>query len=568
MPQKEKMDAQYGKFLNIIRSIRISVPLVDVLAGMPNYGKFIKEIVSNKQKLEQISAAFFSDESDLGASINLMPYSLYAKLSLKTLKPTKMSVRLADKSFQYPVEIAKNMLVEVGKFTFPIDFVVLEMEEDSKVPQILGRPFLHTADAVIRVKRKQLNLGVGTEHMTFHMDSAMKHSYSNDDTCFSIDVIDEISEEYFDALLDEEFDIEIKDKKGIENVATDHLSRIENDEKSDDSDVDDNFPAETLMEITTKDTPWFPDFANYLVGWQNPNNNNGWLDEDDDEEPEEDEAEPEEDEADEDNDKEPEEDEADEDNDEEMEEEEDEEEEEIVAEDEADIIYPYDEADPNNRPPPASNDESEFAPSVIPVFDAENRPVPPIIHFSSTYEMGESSSTREILKDIGEVYPLGPVPPTIGTAIRRIRKFNEQMRKRAEVDERIVKKIDRSDLHIWMVSHDAMSLDGAVRECQADVSNVISMMESMSLEFDRVRKESRRALELVEWEAGVREQYLPKFRLRGGFVEISTRSFLGPFTDNPYLQARNAAMADEDVEDDDIDDEDDMDDDAANPSDP
>ncbi|GJT30063.1 reverse transcriptase domain-containing protein [Tanacetum coccineum] len=141
--------------------------------------------------------------ADLGASINLMPYSLYAKLSLETLKPTKMSVRLADRSFQYPVGIAENMLIEVGKFTFPADFVILKMEEDSKVPLILGRPFLHTADAVIRVKQKQLNLGVGTERMIFNIDSAMKHSYSNDDTCFSIDVIDEILEEDSDALLDE-----------------------------------------------------------------------------------------------------------------------------------------------------------------------------------------------------------------------------------------------------------------------------------------------------------------------------------------------------------------------------
>ncbi|GJV66783.1 reverse transcriptase domain-containing protein [Tanacetum coccineum] len=235
--RKEKMEAQYGKFLDVIRAVRINVPLIDVLAGMPNYGKFLKELISNKHKIEQISAAFLSDESsamiqnkvppklgdpesflipcnfnktfscnalaDLGASINLMPYSLYAKLSLENLKPTKMSVRLADRSFQYPVRIAENMLVEVGKFTFPADFVILEMEKDSKVPLILGRPFLHTADAVIRVKQKQLNLGVGTERMIFNIDSTIKHSYSNDDTCFSIDVIDEILEKDFDALLDE-----------------------------------------------------------------------------------------------------------------------------------------------------------------------------------------------------------------------------------------------------------------------------------------------------------------------------------------------------------------------------
>ncbi|GKF16670.1 reverse transcriptase domain-containing protein [Tanacetum coccineum] len=95
------------------------------------------------------------------------------------------------------------MLVEVGKFTFPADFAILKMEEDSKVPLILGRHFLHAADAVIRVKQKQLNLGVGTERMIFHSDYAMKHSYSNDDTYFSIDVIDKILEEDFDALIDE-----------------------------------------------------------------------------------------------------------------------------------------------------------------------------------------------------------------------------------------------------------------------------------------------------------------------------------------------------------------------------
>ncbi|GJY94732.1 putative reverse transcriptase domain-containing protein, partial [Tanacetum coccineum] len=75
----------------------------------------------------------------------------------------------------------------------------------------------------------------------------------------------------------------------------------------------------------------------------------------------------------------------------------------------------------------------------------------------------------------------------------------------------------------------------------------------------------RRALELVEWEARVWEQYLLKFRLGGGFVETSTRSFLGPFPDDPYVQARNAAMADDDVKDDDVEDDDDMDDDTANP---
>ncbi|GJR51394.1 reverse transcriptase domain-containing protein [Tanacetum coccineum] len=167
--------------------------------------------------------------ADLGASINLMLYSLYAKLSLETLKPTKMSVRLADQSFKYPVGIAENMFAEVGKFTILLDFVILKMEKDIKVLLILGRPFLYTADAVIRVKHKQLNLRVGTERMIFHIDSAMKHSHSNDDTCFSIDVIDEILEEYFNALLDERkppfekltFNTDYKIKTSLEEPPTD-----------------------------------------------------------------------------------------------------------------------------------------------------------------------------------------------------------------------------------------------------------------------------------------------------------------------------------------------------------
>nr|GEX17033.1 reverse transcriptase domain-containing protein [Tanacetum cinerariifolium] len=165
--RKEKMEAQYENFLDI------------------------SELISNKHKIEQISAFFLSDETNLGASINLMPYSLYAKLSLETLKPTKMSVRLADKSLQYPVRIAENMLVEVGKFTFLVDFVILEMEEDSKVPLILGRPFLHTGDAVIRVKQKQLNLG---EDFNALLDEGSKILHSIEGTLLEEEIFVEFDE--------------------------------------------------------------------------------------------------------------------------------------------------------------------------------------------------------------------------------------------------------------------------------------------------------------------------------------------------------------------------------------
>ncbi|GJY99725.1 reverse transcriptase domain-containing protein [Tanacetum coccineum] len=140
--------------------------------------------------------------ADLGASINLMPYSLYAALSRTTLKSTRMSIRLADHAYQYPMGIAKNMLVQVRKFMFPVDFVILQMEEDDRVPLILGRPFLHTADAIIRVKNKELNVGIGEDRAIFLINKAMQHSHLNDDTCLRMDIIDEVTDDELDALVD------------------------------------------------------------------------------------------------------------------------------------------------------------------------------------------------------------------------------------------------------------------------------------------------------------------------------------------------------------------------------
>nr|GEV36056.1 reverse transcriptase domain-containing protein [Tanacetum cinerariifolium] len=168
-------------------------------AGMPNYGKFVKELVSNKSKMEQIIVAFLNKEcsaivqnklppklgdpgsflipctlansveclalADLDASINYMPYSLYASLFVNTLKPKRMSIRLANHTYQYLMGVAENMLIQVRKFVFPI--------------------------------------GVMDDRITFLIDKYMQHSYSNDDTCVRMDVIDEVMEEELDALLND-----------------------------------------------------------------------------------------------------------------------------------------------------------------------------------------------------------------------------------------------------------------------------------------------------------------------------------------------------------------------------
>ncbi|GKD91064.1 reverse transcriptase domain-containing protein [Tanacetum coccineum] len=94
---------------------------------------------------------------DLGASINLMPHSLFWRLGISKLKPTKMSIQLANLSIKYPISICENLLVKISKFIFPVDFVVLEMDEDELVLIILRRPFLATARAVIDAFLKENN---------------------------------------------------------------------------------------------------------------------------------------------------------------------------------------------------------------------------------------------------------------------------------------------------------------------------------------------------------------------------------------------------------------------------
>ncbi|GJR34008.1 hypothetical protein Tco_1209692 [Tanacetum coccineum] len=104
---------------------------------------------------------------DLGASVSVMPLLTYLNLGLGELAHTKLTVELADRTVKYPKGIAKNVLVRIGKFTFPIDFIILDMPEDIKVPLILGRPFLSTARAKIDVYKRKITLRVGEENIIF-----------------------------------------------------------------------------------------------------------------------------------------------------------------------------------------------------------------------------------------------------------------------------------------------------------------------------------------------------------------------------------------------------------------
>ncbi|CAH9074071.1 unnamed protein product [Cuscuta epithymum] len=170
---------QFGKFLHLMKQVQINLPFVDALAQMPKYAKFMKDLLTNKRRLEEASTVTLDEEcsavirtdlpnklkdpgsftipcfigdltfdralTDLGASINLMPLVLYEKLALGPLKPTRMCIQLADRSVKYPQGIIEDVLVKVDKFIFPVDFVILDMDQDREVPLILGRPFLATA---------------------------------------------------------------------------------------------------------------------------------------------------------------------------------------------------------------------------------------------------------------------------------------------------------------------------------------------------------------------------------------------------------------------------------------
>ncbi|GJT58182.1 zf-CCHC domain-containing protein [Tanacetum coccineum] len=157
---------------------------------MPKGAKVLKDLLSHKEKLKKAALrplAVKNALADLGASINLMPHSLFRRLGTSKLKPTKMNIQLADRSIKYPIGVCENLLLKISKFIFPVDFVVLEMDENELVPIILGRPFLATARAVIDVHERKLSLRVGSETVTFNIGKSMKSKHSRNDYLYRAD---------------------------------------------------------------------------------------------------------------------------------------------------------------------------------------------------------------------------------------------------------------------------------------------------------------------------------------------------------------------------------------------
>ncbi|GJY45745.1 reverse transcriptase domain-containing protein [Tanacetum coccineum] len=140
--------------------------------------------------------------ADLGASINLMPLSVWKMLSLLDLTPTCMTLELADRLISQPIGIAEDVDVKVGKFQFLADFVVVDFDADPRVPLILGRSFLKTGRALIDVYKGELTLRVGKKAITFNLDQTLRYSSNYDDmTANQINVIEMACREYSQEVL-------------------------------------------------------------------------------------------------------------------------------------------------------------------------------------------------------------------------------------------------------------------------------------------------------------------------------------------------------------------------------
>ncbi|XP_057755804.1 uncharacterized protein LOC130974986 [Arachis stenosperma] len=183
--RKDGKDGQFFTFLEIFKKLQINIPFAEVLEQMPLYAKFLKELMTRKRNRGEKETVVLTEECsaiiqkklpqkmkdpgsfqipciigdiniekalcDLGASINLMSLNMMRRMRIEEAKPTRMALQLADRTFKFPHGVVEDLLMKVGEFIFPADFVVLDMEKETNTLIILGRPFLATAGAIIDV---------------------------------------------------------------------------------------------------------------------------------------------------------------------------------------------------------------------------------------------------------------------------------------------------------------------------------------------------------------------------------------------------------------------------------
>ncbi|XP_062085777.1 uncharacterized protein LOC133791885 [Humulus lupulus] len=226
--RKNNLDKQFSNFLEALKKLHINIPFAEALEKMPSYVKFMKDILSKKRKMGEYETVALTKECsaiqqrklpqklrdhgsftipctigniesmnalcDLGATINLMPLSVFRRLKLGEARLTMVTLQLADRSLAHPRGIIEDVLVKVDKFIFPSYFIVLDMEEDTNVPLILGRSFLAIGQVLIDVQKGELKLRVQSEEVVFNVLTAMNYSGASD-SFFSMDVVESLVDE-------------------------------------------------------------------------------------------------------------------------------------------------------------------------------------------------------------------------------------------------------------------------------------------------------------------------------------------------------------------------------------
>ncbi|GKF40016.1 reverse transcriptase domain-containing protein [Tanacetum coccineum] len=192
----------------MFKQLRLEIGLKDALVEMLKFNKWLSGLLRNKEKLEEITITTVNAEcsaiilnkvpekledpgkfltpcalqeldrtsalANSGASINLLPYSIYKQIGLGALTPTRMTLELANRSITHPMGIAEDVVVRVDGFTFLADFVVVNFEPDLRVPIILGRPFLRPAKSLIDLYEEKLTLRVGSDELAFYAEKSEK----------------------------------------------------------------------------------------------------------------------------------------------------------------------------------------------------------------------------------------------------------------------------------------------------------------------------------------------------------------------------------------------------------
>ena len=241
--RKRKNSVNQTEILEVLRQVKANIPLLDMIKQVPTYAKFLKDLCMVKRGFnvnkkvfltKQVSAIIecktpvkYKDPGcptisvniggtcvekallDLGASVNLLPFSTYQQLGLGELKPTTITLSLADRSIKIPKGTVEDVLTQVDKFYYPVDFVVLDTEPvvvgSNHVPIILGRPFLATSNAIINCRNGVMQLTFGNmtlELNIFHLSK--KHMHQQEDDSEEVCSIEAILEEQANELLVQE----------------------------------------------------------------------------------------------------------------------------------------------------------------------------------------------------------------------------------------------------------------------------------------------------------------------------------------------------------------------------